>query len=111
MPPSQSKQRKIICSSNSFKRCAFVLVLLIQISLSLSLSLWEIPAKFRSGSLRARTKQNMKMMMNSTSSSATVGDSKRSKASCRRLGGYLKEQKSRIYIIRRCVVMLLCWHD
>ncbi|KAL3719389.1 hypothetical protein ACJRO7_004360 [Eucalyptus globulus] len=53
----------------------------------------------------------MKMMMNSTSSSATVGDSKRSKASCRRLGGYLKEQKSRIYIIRRCVVMLLCWHD
>ncbi|KAG4922840.1 hypothetical protein GLYMA_18G280800v4 [Glycine max] len=30
---------------------------------------------------------------------------------CRRLGGYLKEQKGRLYIIRRCVVMLLCWHD
>jgi len=33
------------------------------------------------------------------------------KVSCRRLGGYLKEQKGRLYIIRRCVVMLLCWHD
>ncbi|XP_050229585.1 small polypeptide DEVIL 3-like [Mercurialis annua] len=33
------------------------------------------------------------------------------KVSCRRLGGYLREQKGRIYIIRRCVVMLLCWHD
>ncbi|XP_056176035.1 small polypeptide DEVIL 3 [Syzygium oleosum] len=55
----------------------------------------------------------MKTMMNSTTSSpsAAVGDSKRSKASCQRLGGYLKEQKSRVYIIRRCVVMLLCWHD
>ncbi|KAF8117998.1 hypothetical protein N665_0006s0003 [Sinapis alba] len=30
---------------------------------------------------------------------------------CRRLGKYMKEQKGRIYIIRRCVVMLLCWHD
>ncbi|XP_006400132.2 uncharacterized protein LOC18017359 [Eutrema salsugineum] len=29
----------------------------------------------------------------------------------RRLGKYMKEQKGRIYIIRRCVVMLLCWHD
>ncbi|XP_030512312.2 small polypeptide DEVIL 3 [Rhodamnia argentea] len=53
----------------------------------------------------------MKTMMNSSASSATVGSSKRSKTSCRRLGGYLKEQKSRLYIIRRCVVMLLCWHD
>ncbi|WZY80601.1 hypothetical protein YC2023_026985 [Brassica napus] len=30
---------------------------------------------------------------------------------CRRLGKHIKEQKGRIYIIRRCVVMLLCWHD
>ncbi|KAG7602409.1 hypothetical protein AtNW77_Chr5g0099921 [Arabidopsis thaliana] len=29
----------------------------------------------------------------------------------RRLGKYMKEQKGRIYIIRRCVVMLLCSHD
>ncbi|CAK8540897.1 unnamed protein product [Lathyrus oleraceus] len=33
------------------------------------------------------------------------------KVSCKKLGGYLKEQKGRLYIIRRCVVMLLCWHD
>ncbi|KAE9595231.1 hypothetical protein Lalb_Chr17g0336511 [Lupinus albus] len=37
-------------------------------------------------------------------------DSKK-KVPCKRLGGYLKEQKGRLYIIRRCVVMLLCWHD
>nr|VDD19462.1 unnamed protein product [Brassica oleracea] len=29
----------------------------------------------------------------------------------RRLGKYMREQKGRIYIIRRCVVMLLCSHD
>ncbi|XP_008786558.1 uncharacterized protein LOC103704860 [Phoenix dactylifera] len=27
------------------------------------------------------------------------------------LGRALREQKARLYIIRRCVVMLLCWHD
>ncbi|XP_019059631.1 PREDICTED: uncharacterized protein LOC109117262 [Tarenaya hassleriana] len=29
----------------------------------------------------------------------------------RRLGKYMREQKGRIYIIRSCVAMLLCWHD
>ncbi|XP_008341863.1 small polypeptide DEVIL 3 [Malus domestica] len=37
--------------------------------------------------------------------------SKKNRVSCRRLGGYLRQQKGRLYIIRRCVVMLLCWHD
>ncbi|XP_078154012.1 small polypeptide DEVIL 4-like [Carex rostrata] len=23
----------------------------------------------------------------------------------------LREQRAKLYIIRRCVVMLLCWHD
>ncbi|XP_038906924.1 uncharacterized protein LOC120092787 [Benincasa hispida] len=27
------------------------------------------------------------------------------------LGGYIREQKGRLYIIRSCIVMLLCWHD
>ncbi|XP_071694195.1 small polypeptide DEVIL 4-like [Rutidosis leptorrhynchoides] len=31
--------------------------------------------------------------------------------SSRGFGGMLKEQKARLYIIRRCVVMLLCYHD
>ncbi|XP_004496201.1 small polypeptide DEVIL 4 [Cicer arietinum] len=46
--------------------------------------------------------------------SATIGGSKRrlsSTTSSRGLGGVLKEQRARLYIIRRCVVMLLCWHD
>ncbi|XP_042443993.1 small polypeptide DEVIL 5-like [Zingiber officinale] len=28
-----------------------------------------------------------------------------------RLCRALREQKAKLYIIRRCVVMLLCWHD
>ncbi|KAI4341490.1 hypothetical protein MLD38_026209 [Melastoma candidum] len=27
------------------------------------------------------------------------------------VGKFLKEQRGRLYIIRRCVVMLLCWQD
>ncbi|KAL0735782.1 hypothetical protein Bca4012_011992 [Brassica carinata] len=45
----------------------------------------------------------------------TVRSSERSKKKkrsiSRRLGKYMKEQKGRVYIIRRCVVMLLCWND
>ncbi|KAB2613708.1 hypothetical protein D8674_036024 [Pyrus ussuriensis x Pyrus communis] len=37
--------------------------------------------------------------------------SKKNSVSCKRLGGYLRQQKGRLYIIRRCVIMLLCWHD
>ncbi|KAB1999889.1 hypothetical protein E1A91_D12G195000v1 [Gossypium mustelinum] len=44
------------------------------------------------------------------SSSATMGASKR-RLSSRGLGGVLREQRAKLYIIRRCVVMLLCWHD
>ncbi|XP_022858484.1 uncharacterized protein LOC111379358 [Olea europaea var. sylvestris] len=46
------------------------------------------------------------MKMNSTN----VGNSKR-RISSRGLGGLLREQRARLYIIRRCVVMLLCYHD
>ncbi|XP_014513056.1 uncharacterized protein LOC106771578 [Vigna radiata var. radiata] len=42
--------------------------------------------------------------------SPTMGASKR-RLSSRGLGGALREQRARLYIIRRCVVMLLCWHD
>ncbi|XP_057443574.1 small polypeptide DEVIL 4-like [Lotus japonicus] len=44
--------------------------------------------------------------------SVTIGGSKRRISSSNRgFGGVLREQKARLYIIRRCVVMLLCWHD
>ncbi|XP_073304290.1 small polypeptide DEVIL 4-like [Primulina huaijiensis] len=33
------------------------------------------------------------------------------RVSSRGLGGVLREQRARLYIIRRCVVMLLCYHD
>ncbi|KAJ0048258.1 uncharacterized protein LOC116146368 [Pistacia vera] len=42
--------------------------------------------------------------------SSNISESKR-KFSCKGLGGFLKEQRGRLYIIRRCIVMLLCWHD
>ncbi|XP_057425063.1 small polypeptide DEVIL 4-like [Lotus japonicus] len=42
--------------------------------------------------------------------SVTIGGSKR-RISSRGVGGVLREQRARLYIIRRCVVMLLCWHD
>ncbi|BFG26363.1 hypothetical protein CerSpe_126370 [Prunus speciosa] len=42
---------------------------------------------------------------------ADKSNKRSNRVSCRRLGGYLRQQKGRLYIIRRCVVMLLCWHD
>ncbi|XP_024992081.1 uncharacterized protein LOC112525974 [Cynara cardunculus var. scolymus] len=39
-----------------------------------------------------------------------MGSSKR-RISSKGLGGVLKEHKARLYIIKRCVVMLLCYHD
>ncbi|KAG4165002.1 hypothetical protein ERO13_A13G053100v2 [Gossypium hirsutum] len=43
-------------------------------------------------------------------SSGSMGASKR-RLSSRGFGGVLREQRAKLYIIRRCVVMLLCWHD
>ncbi|XP_023529448.1 uncharacterized protein LOC111792302 [Cucurbita pepo subsp. pepo] len=48
------------------------------------------------------------MKMNSGGS---IGGSKRRLSSGRGLGGAVREQRARLYIIRRCVIMLLCWHD
>ncbi|XP_022968355.1 uncharacterized protein LOC111467617 [Cucurbita maxima] len=42
--------------------------------------------------------------------SASIGGSKR-RVSSRGLGEVIRQQRARLYIIRRCVVMLLCWHD
>ncbi|KAI8539213.1 hypothetical protein RHMOL_Rhmol09G0163900 [Rhododendron molle] len=44
------------------------------------------------------------------STSGSMGGSRR-RVSSGGLGGVLKEQKTRLYIIRRCVVMLLRWQD
>ncbi|XP_020236287.1 uncharacterized protein LOC109815880 [Cajanus cajan] len=41
----------------------------------------------------------------------SAASKRRLSSSNRGLGGVLREQRARLYIIRRCVVMLLCWHD
>ncbi|XP_073017625.1 small polypeptide DEVIL 4-like [Primulina eburnea] len=53
---------------------------------------------------------NFEEMGSSTPSSSDLRRSKK-RLSSRRLGRSLKEQRGRLYIIRRCVVMLICWHD
>lgn len=57
-----------------------------------------------------KKKKFEEVIMEMKSTSNISGESKR-KFSCKGLGGFLKEQRGRLYIIRRCVVMLLCWHD
>ncbi|XP_042489151.1 small polypeptide DEVIL 4-like [Macadamia integrifolia] len=44
-------------------------------------------------------------------SSSSMGNNKRRLSSRGLGGGLLRKQRGRLYIIRRCVVMLLCWHD
>ncbi|KAH0984309.1 hypothetical protein GBA52_011486 [Prunus armeniaca] len=56
-------------------------------------------------------KQERYMKLNSAAMAADQSNKRSNRVSCRRLGGYLRQQKGRLYIIRRCVVMLLCWHD
>ncbi|KAL7132543.1 hypothetical protein ABFS83_12G081200 [Erythranthe nasuta] len=51
----------------------------------------------------------MKISINISSSGSN--NKRSSKISSRGLAGVLREQRARLYIIRRCVVMLLCYHD
>ncbi|KAB2064863.1 hypothetical protein ES319_A09G050200v1 [Gossypium barbadense] len=44
--------------------------------------------------------------------SSKIGGSKRSCPwSWKGNGGFFREERGRLYIIRRCIIMLLCWHD
>lgn len=54
---------------------------------------------------RSETKINVKMR------SSTVADSKKRLSCNKRISGFLREGRGRLYLIRRCVVMLLCWSD
>jgi hypothetical protein len=56
--------------------------------------------------IKKKKKSSLKMKINS----ASMGSSKR-RISSKGLGAVLREQRARLYIIRRCVVMLVCWHD
>ncbi|KAG4940845.1 hypothetical protein JHK87_044716 [Glycine soja] len=46
-------------------------------------------------------------MKNSSSSSST----QRKCAFARKCARLVKEQRARFYIMRHCVIMLICWHD
>ncbi|XP_074325182.1 uncharacterized protein LOC141662028 [Apium graveolens] len=51
-----------------------------------------------------------KLVMGKNNGGATATTTKKGLQS-KGLGRFLKQQRGRIYIIRTCVVMLLCWHD
>lgn len=52
---------------------------------------------------------------NTAASTAAGFCSKHLRKPCRSFGrrcsSLVKEQRARFYILRRCVVMLVCWHD
>lgn len=97
--PSLYKEHLLLCLLTSDQ---------VFISTTISLPL-PLPLSGRQARVQLFTiivKWKMKM------SRATMkGSKKKMSCSCRSLGGYLREQKGRLYIIRRCIVMLLCWHD
>ncbi|KAG4961096.1 hypothetical protein JHK82_037780 [Glycine max] len=45
------------------------------------------------------------------STSVEKGHQRRSSIGRRRFSATLKEYRGRFYILRRCLVMLLCWHE
>ncbi|KAI5660162.1 hypothetical protein M9H77_28955 [Catharanthus roseus] len=51
------------------------------------------------------------MYMVQVQKAASTGDSRERKLRSRRVGQYFREQRGRLFIIRRCIVMLLCWQD
>ncbi|RAL38286.1 hypothetical protein DM860_002264 [Cuscuta australis] len=49
--------------------------------------------------------------INTSSSKNIKNNNRRRRSSSRGLGSVLREQRAKLYIIKRCVVMLLCWQD
>ncbi|XP_031503237.1 small polypeptide DEVIL 1-like [Nymphaea colorata] len=46
-----------------------------------------------------------------SSSSAAEAEAEEERSFGRRCGSLVKEQRARFYILRRCLAMLVCWHD
>ncbi|KAM2281003.1 hypothetical protein ACFX1S_041657 [Malus domestica] len=64
---------------------------------------WKLSKK--EGSSRwSRSSSSIHLMKNSSRSNRRCSFSRK----CARL---VKEQRARFYIMRRCVTMLICWHD
>ncbi|KAI4385664.1 hypothetical protein MLD38_003661 [Melastoma candidum] len=63
---------------------------------------WKLSKKGLLSSSRGRS---------STSSSLAKGSKSRKCSFTRRCTRLVREQRARFYIMRRCVTMLVCWHD
>ncbi|XP_059641469.1 small polypeptide DEVIL 5-like [Cornus florida] len=69
------------------------------------------PKPYKVDIKRAEEKKYAKIIEEEMKMKSATNEGSKRRFQCKGLGGYLKEQRGRIYIIRRCVVMLLCWHD
>ncbi|KAG4920327.1 hypothetical protein AAZX31_18G037000 [Glycine max] len=58
---------------------------------------------------RSSTTSSSSLMKNSSSSSSS--STQRKCAFARKCARLVKEQRARFYIMRRCVIMLICWHE
>ncbi|CAL1405420.1 unnamed protein product [Linum trigynum] len=65
----------------------------------------------RSSSSSRTSSSSASDLASSCRRSTTTKRPKMTMSSCGKLGKYLKQQQGRLYVIRRCVVMLVCWRD
>ncbi|RDX95112.1 hypothetical protein CR513_22410, partial [Mucuna pruriens] len=73
-------------------------------ALYLSNDKWKLSKKEGSSS---RSRSSTSPLMKNSSSTHT----QRRCAFARKCARLVKEQRARFYIMRRCVIMLICWHD
>lgn len=72
---------------------------------------YKIPFFVLLSYLQTKTSKTIKEKPKNKISISKMGVLKRRVSSSRGLGGVLREQRAKLYIIKRCVVMLLCWQD
>ncbi|XP_054791346.1 small polypeptide DEVIL 11-like [Prosopis cineraria] len=65
---------------------------------------WKLSKKEASSRSRSSISSSSSFMKNST-------DTRRRCAFARKCAKLVKEQRARFYIMRRCVIMLICWRD
>ncbi|XP_059649907.1 small polypeptide DEVIL 16 [Cornus florida] len=53
--------------------------------------------------------------MNESSSSSSLSNNEQAQDTCRSFGEkcshLVKKQRAKFYILRRCIAMLVCWHE
>nr|GLL20867.1 uncharacterized protein LOC111905797 [Ipomoea trifida] len=73
---------------------------------------WKLSKK-DDGATRSRrsTSSSFNNLKTSPSSSSSSPSTHRRCAFTRKCAALVKEQRARFYIMRRCVIMLICWRD